>query len=245
MKADEQFYKVEKKLAARRNLRPAAKIIYGILRYRTGRNGDCWPGIQRLADDAGISPRTTIRAIEQLEKAGLIAVERNQRVNHYRLLATGDKMASVGHGTGDKMASGQVTKSHPKRVSEKTTARRCAPPDPRVAEFIPWFAEAFKASVGIEYIVQGAKDGNLVKSLLRKLDNTKGVKDSLKELKRLAKNMLNDESFGRPGASIGFLSSQINRWRRGDKQKPPRAKGEYNPAPTTTDYGSDQLVTKF
>ena len=70
-------------------------------------------------------------------------------------------------------------------------------------QFIEFFCGEYQGAIGRKYIVSGAKDGALVKSLLGKL--------SLDELKQATRNMLAD-SWGRERASIGLLSSQINTW---------------------------------
>jgi hypothetical protein len=85
-----------------------------------------------------------------------------------------------------------------------------APPDPRVKVFFDWFSTAYKAATGNAYIVvSGAKDGALIKKLLGRLDGD----DPLAGLQAAAQAMLADD-WGRDGASIGLLASQINRWRK-------------------------------
>lgn len=71
----------------RRDLSPAAKLVYEVLSDRIGTNGTCWPGCRRLADDIGVNRGTVIDAIRQLEAVGLIVVERqpNGRSNRYSL----------------------------------------------------------------------------------------------------------------------------------------------------------------
>ena len=78
--------------------------------------------------------------------------------------------------------------------------------------FIDWFFVQYLETHGREYIVQGGKDGRIVRQLLGQLD-ADGV-DPLAELQRAARGMFADP-WGRPNASIGLLSSQINKWRSG------------------------------
>ena len=96
-----------------------------------------------------------------------------------------------------------------KEQKEKRKRRPKVPPDPRVAEFIDWFCEAYRSACGRGYIVQGSKDGGLVKGLLKRLDAADG--DGLTAMKRAAEAMLAD-SWGKSRASVGLLASQINAW---------------------------------
>lgn len=84
-----RFYKLWKDIACRRDVTLSAKIILAIITDRIGTNGVCWPGIRRLAEDAGINVTTVLNAIGQLEAVGEIIVERpgNGRGNRYRLAA--------------------------------------------------------------------------------------------------------------------------------------------------------------
>ena len=84
-----RFYKLWKDIACRQDLTLSAKIILAVIADRIGTNGVCWPGIRRLAEDAGIDVTTVLNAIKQLEEADEIIVERPGigRGNRYRLAA--------------------------------------------------------------------------------------------------------------------------------------------------------------
>lgn len=99
--------------------------------------------------------------------------------------------------------------SSPKK--KKARGKGAAPPDPRVKTFIDWFCKAHQTATGISYVICGAKDGALVKGLLRKLDGD--GRDPLVDLQAAADAMFAD-GWGRERASIGLLSSQINTWRK-------------------------------
>lgn len=58
--------------------------------YASNKDGDCYPSIGTLADDTGMSKDSVIRAIKELEDAGLLSVNRRQvegvnLPNSYRL----------------------------------------------------------------------------------------------------------------------------------------------------------------
>ena len=91
----------------------------------------------------------------------------------------------------------------------KKARKRKADADPRVAQFIDWFAQQYEIARGRPYIVSGAKEGDLLKKLLQKLDAK--FPEALAELKEAAQAMLADP-WGGPNASIGLVCSQINKW---------------------------------
>jgi len=56
----------------RTDLSPMAKLLWGRLSQFAGRNGQCYPTQYRLAEELGCVPRTILRALRELEDAGLI-----------------------------------------------------------------------------------------------------------------------------------------------------------------------------
>ena len=71
----------------------AALAVYIALARRADHNGESWPGLNTLAEQAAISPRSVQRAIQLLELLGLVAVttcyeegSKRQTSNHYTLL---------------------------------------------------------------------------------------------------------------------------------------------------------------
>lgn len=56
----------------RTDLSPIAKLLWGRLNQFAGRNGQCYPTQYRLAEELGCVPRTILRALKELENAGLI-----------------------------------------------------------------------------------------------------------------------------------------------------------------------------
>lgn len=67
-------------LAERRDLSPSAKLLLCRLRDRIGGNCECWAGQRRLAEDIGLTnPKGVVRAVAELEGAGLILVARCTR----------------------------------------------------------------------------------------------------------------------------------------------------------------------
>ena len=58
-----------------------AKLVYIYLYDRRDAVGKAWPSVKRIAKDLSISEKTARRAIQDLEKAGLIRKEYAYRPN--------------------------------------------------------------------------------------------------------------------------------------------------------------------
>ena len=58
-----------------------AKLVYIYLYDRRDIEGKAWPSVKRIAKDLSISEKTVRRAIQDLEKAGLIRKEYAYRKN--------------------------------------------------------------------------------------------------------------------------------------------------------------------
>ena len=82
------YVRLDKEVLARRDLPPAAKLIYASIVDRIGRKGYSYPGVRRIAEDCGCSPGTVKTAVDQLADAGLLVVEHGtgpRGSNRYRL----------------------------------------------------------------------------------------------------------------------------------------------------------------
>lgn len=133
-----QFYKFDVRISQlSEEINAAARLIYMVMVHSCDFYEEKYkaysPSIDHLAYMAGVSKRTAIRAIEALEKHGLIQVQKNQgRQSTYRVFTLDDKpellvrptsqevAASVRQNdttTSDKMAPLPVTKCH--RGSDK------------------------------------------------------------------------------------------------------------------------------
>lgn len=128
-----QFYKFDVRISQlSEEINAAARLIYMVMAHSCDFYEEKYksysPSIDHLAYMAGVSKRTAIRAIETLEKHGLIQVQKNQgRQSTYRVFTLDDKpellvrptsqevAASVRQNdttTSDKMSSVPVTKCH-------------------------------------------------------------------------------------------------------------------------------------
>ncbi|HFV4756179.1 helix-turn-helix domain-containing protein [Escherichia coli] len=128
-----QFYKFDVRISQlSEEINAAARLIYMVMVHSCNFYEEKYksysPSIDHLAYMAGVSKRTAIRAIETLEKHGLIQVQKNQgRQSTYRVFTLDDKpellvrptsqevAASVRQNdttTSDKMSSVPVTFCH-------------------------------------------------------------------------------------------------------------------------------------
>lgn len=58
-----------------------ARAVYMYLKDRAGRGQDCWPALNTIARDMGLSRSTVKRALHDLTGAGLVEKESRYREN--------------------------------------------------------------------------------------------------------------------------------------------------------------------
>ena len=58
-----------------------AKAVYMYLKDRSNRSGECWPGINTIAADLGLSRSTVKRAVRDLTQRGFLKKEPRYREN--------------------------------------------------------------------------------------------------------------------------------------------------------------------
>ena len=93
-----KFYKLDATIAARRDLTGNDKLVVVIISNYIGANEKAWPGLRRIATDAGVSVGTVRESLERLEKAGMLLVEKRGqgKCQHYRISETVQKTYTVG-----------------------------------------------------------------------------------------------------------------------------------------------------
>lgn len=75
------------------NLSPGAKLCYAMLLSYAWQKDSCFPGQEALAKDTGISKRSTVRCMKELEEAGYLEKKRRGlgRTNVYTLRSRVEK----------------------------------------------------------------------------------------------------------------------------------------------------------
>lgn len=76
----------------------AKAILHSLIQY-VDENGECWPSVERIARESGMSPRKARATIRRLEDHGLLSVVRSQGrcTNRYRLSANPAQRAGLAH----------------------------------------------------------------------------------------------------------------------------------------------------
>ena len=101
-----------------KDLSPAARVVWAYLRHKQGANDKCWPAVETIWSELGLSVRTVQRALSELEKGKVLRRTRpenqgrGQRVNYEVGLRKGDRFAPLSIGKGAK----SDPLSTPKRV---------------------------------------------------------------------------------------------------------------------------------
>ena len=121
-----QFYKFDVRISQlSEEINAAARLIYMVMVHSCDFYEEKYksysPSIDHLAYMAGVSKRTAIRAIETLEKHGLIQVQKNQgRQSTYRVFTLDDKPESLVRPTSQEVAASV-------RQNDTTTSDKMTP----------------------------------------------------------------------------------------------------------------------
>lgn len=98
------------------NINCPSRMILSILCDRANASYECWPSVNHLSDRAGMSTRTVMRSIRQLEKRGFIRVVRKRnRNNRYEINTT---YLYNSYGSGVTHSHAGVTHSHTRGDTE-------------------------------------------------------------------------------------------------------------------------------
>jgi hypothetical protein len=116
--------------AFNQDVTPTEKLVLLSIAEHANADGICWPGMAKIAEKTGLVRRTVIRAVEALDAAGIIGVERRrtgagrQTSNLYRLdLGRGDTKspgAVENHVDASSMSPGAVSSESPGEVVNVT-----------------------------------------------------------------------------------------------------------------------------
>ena len=190
------------------HLTKTAKLVFLALIDHL-RNGKDWvyPSVSRLMKMTSSCRSSVLAGIQQLAEAGILNTKKSiGKSTRYRI----DSIVGT--------CMENIPETEQSFNQSNSATKKPSPTDPRVKVFIDRFSEIYESQVEQKYIVAGAKDGKIVKQLLKALDGK--VTDPMAELERATRNMLTDQ-WGRSRASIGLLASQINTWRNGTAKTKP------------------------
>ncbi|EEV5918635.1 helix-turn-helix domain-containing protein [Escherichia coli] len=176
-----QFYKFDVRISQlSEEINAAARLIYMVMVHSCDFYEEKYksysPSIDHLAYMAGVSKRTAIRAIETLEKHGLIQVQKNQgRQSTYRVFTLDDKPELLVRPTSQEVAASV-------RQNDTTTSDKMTP--------LP-VTKCHGGSDKMSPVLDKLLDKTLDKNIIDKSKET-GLNDDIKEDGFLSLDELND-----------------------------------------------------
>lgn len=111
-------------------LPPAAKLVLLKLADRANDDGQCWPGMDVVAEACGVSERSVMRYVQQFEQMGLVRIDRRkggdgrQQTNIYWLnmdWEPGDNLSPGNSEPGDNCVTREETKVSSLETTDATT----------------------------------------------------------------------------------------------------------------------------
>ncbi|HAZ7475512.1 TPA: helix-turn-helix domain-containing protein [Escherichia coli] len=175
-----QFYKFDVRISQlSEEINAAARLIYMVMVHSCDFYEEKYksysPSIDHLAYMAGVSKRTAIRAIETLEKHGLIQVQKNQgRQSTYRVFTLDDKPELLVRPTSQEVAASV-------RQNDTTTSDKMTP-----LPVTKCHGGSDKMSPVLDKLLDKTLDNNIDKS------RETGLNDDIKEDDFLSLDELND-----------------------------------------------------
>jgi phage replication O-like protein O len=189
------------------------RILWAIFRKTYGFNKkEDWLSNSQLVELTGLWKQHIYRTLKELVGRNLVTkrgykIAFNKDYQQWRELpkgVTSHSESPIGVTPSPKGVTG-VTKRgvHKRRQYTKDTLRDSA--NPAVKEFLNHWSQAFKEKTGQDYFVNGGKDGNLIKKMLKSY--------SLERLKELGKVYFKSQTqfFQDSGYTIGFFFSCLNK----------------------------------
>lgn len=142
-KTTAEFWAIPKWIFAKKELSLEARILYGILFTRANGENVAWPGQESLADTLGVSKRSIIRYVQELEKHDLIEAKRTglNRTNRYIIKCQVGTSRSDTGGTSrsDTAVSSPIVKEQIEKKSSKELAAHSAAGEVPLNEIIEKF----------------------------------------------------------------------------------------------------------
>lgn len=159
---------------------------------------------EHAARDLGYGPKTFDRKIDDLQKLGILTRSTTRRFSTISI-TNWSCYQNLPENNGPVPDPGNDPLADHKQEERKRKNTLCGAPDPRVKDFISFWFGVFKEKFGAPYMVNGGKEGALVKRLL--------TLHSLEKLQDLAALFFtsDDPFIQNSGYTIGAFSAQINK----------------------------------
>jgi len=120
-------------------VKPPQKLVLLLLANRHNKDtGMCYPSIARMCAEAGMHRATVIRAVNALEKTGLLSIEKTfGKVNHYRLhtsitelpVAESDQSQRATTPVAESDCTRRTVRPEPKRTVKNPNIRKTPIPE--------------------------------------------------------------------------------------------------------------------
>jgi hypothetical protein len=159
---------------------------------------------EHAARDLGYGPKTFDRKIDDLQKLGILTRSTTRRFSIISITNWSCYQNLPENNNPVTDPENDPLPDHKQEERKKKTTMR-GTPDPRIKDFISFWFGSFKEKFGAPYMVNGAKEGALVKRLL--------VVHSLEKLRDMAVLFFksDDPFIQNSGYTIGAFSAQINK----------------------------------
>jgi hypothetical protein len=143
----------------------------------------------------------------------------NLDVSTGELVTKGDQSQKVTSHLGSHLKRPSQTYSKPREGADKAHPPTADDSDPRVKEFLAWWADEYHKRVGSPYSIRWGKEGKLAQDLVQTFD--------LPKVKDLALRFLDSKDSWvqeHGGYTLGVFASQINRLVSTGKANQPQRK---------------------
>lgn len=159
---------------------------------------------EHAASDLGYGPKTFDRKIDDLQKLGILTRSATRRFSIISITNWSCYQNPPENNDPVLDQENDPLADHKQEERKKKTTMRGAP-DPRIKDFISFWFESFREKFGAPYVVNGGKEGALVKRLL--------AVHSLERLRDMAVLFFKsaDPFIQNSGYTIGAFSHQINK----------------------------------
>ena len=121
------FTQIPNAILRRPDVTPGAKLTYMALLSYAWQKGSCFPGQDTLADDLGVSKRSVVTYLQQLQEAGLLHVKRRGlgQTNVYTITRWDtSRSANFAHQEVQKATHQEVQDLHINNTQEKKTHKK-------------------------------------------------------------------------------------------------------------------------
>jgi hypothetical protein len=167
--------------------------------------GQLITGLERISKDTGLTYRQIRTRLALLENLGILTRKTTNRFSIITICNYSNYQDSKNdERQADRQSNDKQTTTNKNDKNEKSNIGRSKKePDPRVKDFLNYWAETFQKEIEQPYVISFGKESKLAKSLLQV--------HPLEALQDAARAFFRDEQCKRRGLTIGIFYQEINR----------------------------------